>query len=157
MASRTLHTGMAVDTSELKNLAKYLRQSQRKANKDFRRGLRAAGELIAVEARARASEHSTTIPATIKTRVAGATVSVQAGSNTVPIAALFEEGNTGGKSGKKSGTFRHPVFGRNDDPWVSQPMHPYLVEAGAAKNREALELLGLTIDEALRSVQIEVI
>jgi len=137
--------GFATDASDLKVLAKHLREVDRKASRNLRRAERAVGEVIAVEARKRASEHSTSIPPTIKVRVAGGTIEVRAGTEDQPLARLFEVGNEGrGKS-----TFRHPVFGDKSN-WVEQPMHPFLYRAGVAKRHEAIRLLNLAHVEALK-------
>lgn len=144
--------GLGVNTSEFRDLARDLRLAGGATNRQFRRNMRGVGELIAQDARARASAHSKTIASTIKVRSAGATVEIRAGGPTVPLAGLFELGNVGGKAksakASEGGTFKHPVFGQ--DVWVSQKMHPYLHPAAEHKFPEALVLLTRAIDTALR-------
>jgi hypothetical protein len=123
----TVRSGQAIDTSGYRDAAKALRKGAKTTSKVLRKELRAAGELMAADARIIAEEHSEKIPPTVKVRVAGATVAVQAGGANAPIAGLFELGNQGNKSksATSSGYFRHPVFG-NKEVWVYQRMHRFL-------------------------------
>lgn len=136
MATVTARGTGGIDTRDFKAVAKALRKAQPTMRTALLRNLKAVGEIVAVDARAIASENSTTIPPTIKTRVRGVGVSVIAGGGEVAIAGLFELGNKGGgksQSASRSGVFRHPVFGDRSN-WVEQPMHPFLASAGE-KNR----------------------
>jgi hypothetical protein len=157
MANRTIierSGGFGIDTSDFKNVAKALRQAKGQTQKNFRRGLRAAGEIVAVEARAVASENSTKIPPSIKVRVTGATVSVIAGGQGVPTGGLFELGNAGGgKSAvaSRGGTFRAPLFG-NKNFWYSHAMHPFLKPAAANKEAEVERAIVGTLDEAIKTI-----
>jgi hypothetical protein len=149
--------GVGIDASAFKVLAKNLRKADRLAYRNMHTGLRAAGELVATEARAIAARDSTSIPPTIKVRVAGSTVSVQAGSASVKIAPLFELGNTGGSksaSAAEKRTFRHPVFNR--DVWVSQPMHPFLRPAELTVMPKVRRAVTATLTEALEASDIRV-
>ena len=149
--------GVGIDTSAFKLLAKDLRKANVLASRNLRAGLRGVGEVVAVEARSRAAQYSSTIPPTIKVRVAGTTVSVQAGSADVPIAALFELGNTGGRKSAAAsvrGSFRHPVFGH--DVWVEQPMHPFLRPAELATMPEIRRTMTRTLTEALEASNLRV-
>lgn len=136
MATKTvtvLTGGSGIDTTEFKDAVKALRKAEPILQRELRRELRAAGMIVAVEARAIASKSSKTIPPTIKVRTAGATVAIIAGGADAPVAALFELGNTGDRRSSEaagSGTFRHPVFGR--DAWVEQDMHRFLAPAALA-------------------------
>lgn len=87
------------------------------------------GEEIVVAAKAKAqSEGSDSIPPTIE--IAGAmpgAVMIDAGSEKVALAALWEKGNKGASS--RSDTFRHPVFAtgpRNTWTWTTQKRHPFM-------------------------------
>jgi len=90
-----VHGGFGIDTTALHDLARDLRKLEGTTAREFRRGLREVGEVVAVEARAEASQFSSKIADTIKVRVAGATVEVRAGSPDVPEAVLLELGNVG--------------------------------------------------------------
>lgn len=154
--------GIGIDTSDFRTVATALRRAGGQAPKTLRRNLRAAGEIVAVEARAISSEHSKKIPATINVRVASTTVSVVAGGAQAPTGGLFELGNVGGgaksASANRSGVFRHPVFapkgsvGDHSVPWVNQDMHPYLAVAAANKSAELLEAVVATLDEATKTI-----
>jgi hypothetical protein len=145
----TERSGQAVDTREYRNAAKALKKSAKLTSRELRKKLREGGEIMAIAARTIASEHSEKIPPTIKVRVAGATVSVQAGGAKAPIAGLFELGNQGRKGGGK--TFRHPVFG-NREQWVEQPMHPFLKPAAEITLPEAQRQIRKALKEAAKVI-----
>lgn len=149
--------GVTIDTSGLRELATALRKTEAKAYKDYRKALRAAGEITAERARSIAAENSTSIPPTVKVRVAGAQVSITGGSKSVPLGGLYELGNTGGAksaAASRSGTFRHPVFG-DRDVWVDQPMHRYLWPAYMETRPATLTAIDGVFIEAFRSSGIE--
>lgn len=147
MPAESLHSGYGIDTRDFRAFAKALRVASPEIAKELRVRLRGVGEIVAEEARTRASEHSTTIAATISVRTAGATVSVIAGGPDSLIAALFELGNKGSRS---TDVFRHPVFGHG--AWVSQAMHPYLQPALASKFNEVEIAAVEALDKAIEMV-----
>lgn len=163
MAPIDLRTGgVGVDTREFASFAKALRKAKPVLAKELAKSLRAAGEIVAVEARANAtSEGSTSIPPTVKTRVASATVSVVAGGAKSPIAGLWELGNSGRASQQqipiRGGGFRHPVFG-NRNVWVNQPRHPFLLRALHAKafvaEKAALDALDAAVATVVSSTGV---
>jgi hypothetical protein len=89
--STTLHTGSSIDTRDFQRFALGLRKIAPEARKKLRRELVKAGEIVAREARAIASEHSTSIPPSVKVRTYGARVIVQAGGPAGGGAALAKE------------------------------------------------------------------
>jgi hypothetical protein len=120
---------------------------------ELRRELRASGEMIAVGSRLLAGAHSTTIPATIKTRTRiqsrKAEVEIRAGSPDVPIAGLFELGNKrGGKSATK---FRHPVFG-DREKWVDQDMHPFVAPVVKLREAAVTQRVSAAVDKANETI-----
>lgn len=127
MASEVVSGGVHVNTAELKAFIKDLRATYPAAAKGLRENLRVGGEIVAVEARKIAGQHSRSIPPTIRTSVYGAVVAVKGGNKTTPLAALYELGNKGSRG--QADTFRHPVFGRKDVPWQSQARYPFLLPA----------------------------
>ncbi len=156
MAARIVNSGgIGIDTSDFRTVATALRKAGGQVPKSLRKSLRAAGEIVAVEAKAISSEHSTKIPGSIKVRVTSTTVSIVAGGPGVPTGGLFEEGNAGSSSG---GTFRHPVFapkgshGDHTVPWVDQPMHQYLLPAAQHKEEELLVAITAALDEAVATI-----
>jgi hypothetical protein len=154
----TERSGSAIDTRAYSDAAKALRKGSKHLNRELRKRLRKAGEIMAVEARSIASEHSEKIPPTVKVRVAGATVAVVAGGEKAPIAGLFELGNTGNKSksasASRGGKFRHPVFG-NRENWVDQDMHPFLLPAAEATKVEAQKEILKVLSETQKIVATE--
>jgi hypothetical protein len=71
--------GTGIDTREFRAVAQALKKAQPLLRRELVANLRVAGELVAKDARSIISEHSTSIPPTIKTRVRGVGVSVEAG------------------------------------------------------------------------------
>jgi hypothetical protein len=147
MANTLTFSGMGgVDTTAFKNFARALRRKAPELAVELRTNLRAAGNIIAEDARSRAS-FSTKIPGSIKVRVSAATVSIVAGGPKAPDAAPYEnEGN--------EGDFRHPLFGDREH-WYSQKARPFLhpaVEHGrAAAQAAAIDAL----DKAVKEVVLE--
>ena len=135
-----------IDLREFKKLTKDLKDF--KPDKQVKKALKLAGELIATDARALVSPYSKTTPPTIRVRTRKTSISVIAGGTNVPIAGLLEMGNRGRSTGN---TFRHPVFG-DKSIWVNQKMHPYLLVA-MKKNEHAIERFeGKIVAEAFREV-----
>ena len=139
-----------VDTKQLRQLTRDFKDW--KPDKQLKRYLRGAGDLIADDARKNIEPFSKKIPPTIKVRLSKTRVSVVAGGAGVPTGGLFELGNKGrGKSqaAARSGVFRHPVFG-DKNTWTYQAMHPFLLPA-AEKNKRSIEALeGKAVAESFR-------
>lgn len=142
-------TGGGVDTRDFAKFAKALRKAAPAMAVALRTNLRAAGEIVAVEARKNANEISPDgrIAKTVKVRVSGATVSVVMGGPGAPHAAPIEHKGTAGK-------FRHPVYG-NKNVWVDQDAHPMLHPA-LAKAKPAAEAAAVdALDTAIALVVSE--
>lgn len=149
MAVSRLSSPMGVDTRQFHAFVSACRKAAPMVSKGLSKDLSAAGEIVAAEARSISGQHSQTIPPTIKVRRRVATVAVQAGSQDVPLAILYEKGNKG--SGSNSRTFRHPVFG-NSRNWVEEPRYPFLRPA-ADKTMPAVEALVLKkLDAAVEEI-----
>jgi len=148
MSTVTLRTGgLSIDTRDFHAFAVALSHGERELNLAMRRRFRAAGNMVADAARAKAS-YSEKIDPTIRVRTSRASVSVIAGP--VAIAGLEELGNRAGR-GSRGGFFRHPVFG-NRNVWVSQRMRPYLRPALEARGAEAAEEIFKALDDAIAAV-----
>jgi hypothetical protein len=132
MRRETVRTGQGINLVGLAPFRRALAKASKMAAKDLRDEMRAAGEIVAVEARSNASQHSTTIPPTIITQVRSLTVSVVAGKE-VPLAALYEVGNA---QGGTPGSFRHPVFGVWQADTPPQIGYPFLKPAVDSKMPE---------------------
>jgi hypothetical protein len=126
-----VRTGQGIDMVGLAPFRRALAKASKMAARDLREEMRAAGEIVAKQARDNAGQHSTSIPPTIKTQVRSLTVSVVAGKG-VPLAALYEVGNA---QGGTENSFKHPVFG-NREAWVTQTGYPFLKPAVDAKMPE---------------------
>ena len=140
-----LTSSFGVDTSDLKAFIKDLKRASPAAARGIRTVVKGAAEIVAAEARADVSQHSQSIPPTIKARTylsasRRSTATVTAGKG-VPLAALYELGNKGSK--QSGSTFRHPVFARGvsgaleqTEDWVDQARWPFLLPAAERKAPE---------------------
>ena len=132
------------DTQQVSRLARALARAAPEAWAACRVSLRAAGMIVADDARGRAS-FSTRIPGSIRVRTGRGNVRVVAGGPTAPDAAPLE--NKG-----QSGNFRHPVWG-NREVWVDQPARPFLAPALDAHREEVAQLME---DAVLRAVEMAI-
>lgn len=138
---------MASDGIDLKEWRKFNRDLKGfKVDKQTKKALKTAGQLIAEDAKANVSPYSQTVPPSIKVRVRKTSISVIAGGEGVPMAGLLELGN---KKRTSNGKFRHPVFG-NRDVWVNQDMHPYLWRATLSNMRPIEHFEGRIVAEAFK-------
>jgi len=130
----SVSTGLPViDVTDLRLLATQLKAADPESAAQLRVGLRAAGQLVADEAKARAS-WSTKIPGSVSVSTYGVGVKVKAGGPKAPMAKAFEHGGV-------AGTFNHPVYGnatggKATGPWVKQNARPFLGPALAAKGQD---------------------
>ena len=147
----TLRTSsVSVDTRDFRLFARALRKAAKANSLIMRRGMNTAGMLVAEEAKRNAKDipgkvRTDRIADSVKVRIRGASVVIEAGGPTAPEAAPLEVGN---KKSPGAKTFRHPVFG-NRDRWVDQDTHPFLDPAMAHKGTVAAELALQSIDQAI--------
>lgn len=135
-----------IDLREYRKLTRDLKAF--KPDKQLKKTLKVAGELIATDAQALVGSHSQTVPGSIKVRLRKTSISVLAGGEGVPMGGLLEMGNRGrGHKGK----FRHPVFG-DKSVWVEQDMHPFLLPAQKKNERSIERLEGRIVAEAFKEV-----
>lgn len=144
--STVLRTGgLSVDTTDFRRFATDLRKANPVLNRQMRARLRAAGNIVADEARRMAD--SAKVEATIRVSVSGSSVAILAGRPGRPLPGLRELGNQGATTAEPY--FKHPVFG-NREVWVKQPTHPFLAPALAAKGAEAAEAIFEALTDAVR-------
>lgn len=153
MANKTTVRGAGgIDMRQYRDFMRDLKKVNPKLRKELQKQLRAAGEEVAVDARALAVVHSRKIPPTVKVRTSGVSVAVVAGGKAdTAIAGLFELGNAGNRksaAASRSGRFRHPVFG-DRSTWVDQPMHPYLAPAAKRMRKRVRQMALDAIDAAM--------
>lgn len=149
MSTRNVYGVVRIDTSAFRRFGAALRKAATGFDTSLSGRLHAAGEIVAEEARSRASAWSTSIPPTIKVEKNGRrSVSVVAGGAGTPLAGLFELGNTGRHG---YGTFRHPIYGRRTTVggWTNQAMHPFLGPALQARQVEASAAVFKALDDAI--------
>lgn len=127
---------MAVDHVGITTLAKELGQVPAELRRHLRPQLRAGGQHIVSDMKARAS-YSSRIPGAISMTVSfaarGGGVRFRVNARRAPHARVLERGN----DGSRSSSFRHPVYG-DRDAWVSQPTRPFFFPAARA-GREQLK------------------
>lgn len=138
-----------------KNL-KELGRDLRRAADDFRREtdwtLAQVGVELMTAAKAIAGQHSSTVAETIRMKAAPGVVIISAGNDNVPIAALWESGNKGSKADTASVQgvwFRHPLFGKNDEPWVNQRRYPFLRPAAQIERKRITKMMNETYTRTL--------
>ncbi len=150
---------MKFDTKAMKDLAREMRLSNRKAYLKMNKALREGAQVVADDAKANAS-WSSRIPDTIKVKGGLARLSVVAASGAdneklLPFAKAMEYGSKhqGGRWN------RHPVFAARGSTaynttarWVNQPIRPFLTPA-VVKNRELIiELVVDTVNRTLDEI-----
>lgn len=123
----------------LREAARDLKAAGTKLPRQLGKRLKQAGELVAVDARQRAS-WSTRIPGSIRVTGGATSVSIKAGGPKAPHAAPYE-----GAAGQA--TFRHPVYG-NRHAWRTQATRPYLRPAGDAKADACAELIAQALTDS---------
>lgn len=130
MATSVSGSSVFIDTSQLKDLGRQLRKGSPELARQMRTGLREVGQVVAEEAKHRAS-FSKRIPGSIRVRTtSGFSVSVVAGDGNATDAAPIEN--------KGKGFVRHPVFG-NRDVWTSKGSHPAFLAPAADASQAAIE------------------
>ncbi len=139
------------DGSDLQHLARDLREGARKVREETDVTLFKIETELTAEAKVLASAHSKTISGTIRMRQEPGAVIITAGDQAVPIAALYEKGNKGGKV--TATTFRHPVFGGS--VWVEQKRFPFLRPALLADRKSITRQLEATWDRALEPYRLK--
>ena len=140
--------GVSIDVSSFKRFAKDMKVAEVEIKTQLRRELKAAGELVAQDARARAG-FSSRIPQRIKVGVAGNTVRVYV----LPLKAVPHRGEERAlEHGGKEGTFRHPV-NKDRTKWGNQAARPYLGPAfDGVGLPAAVAGAERAVDKALRAI-----
>jgi hypothetical protein len=143
LASSQSGTPIVADTRQLSKLARDLRKASPEAWKAYRVAVRAAAQIVAEDAKSRAS-FSHRIPGSIKVRVtSGGNVKVVAGGDAAPDAAPIEN--------KGKGFVRHPTFGRTGPgDWTSKNSHPaYLAPAFDAHKEAVMDAIERAVGDAV--------
>lgn len=132
-----------IDAAELRAFAKAARSADSTVARQLRGGVRAAGELVAADARKRA-DWSTLIPGSITVTAAGPIARVYAGGDAAPHAAALN--NAG-----RAGSFRHPTNAwarkdRGEWKWADQTARPFLEPALEANAETAADLIVASVE-----------
>ena len=146
---------LVFDGAGLDELARDLRAAARDFRRETDRTLAKIGAELYALAKQIAGEHSSTVAGTIRLRALPGMIVISAGSDAVPIAALWELGNKGThNSGRVQGVwFRHPVFGR--DVWVNQRRYPFLRPAADYERKSIRKLMDATYDRVLEPYRMK--
>lgn len=134
---------VTIDGRELKRLGANLRKFAPEVEKQLKVDIRAAGEIVAEEARLVSGWYSSRIPGSIRSSFRGMSAVVSAGGAKAPHAVPFEHDGV-------PGSFRHPVFGHRE-VWVDQRAHPFLSPALEATQERAFAQVLVGIEKAMRS------
>lgn len=145
------------DGHGLKELARDCERAARAVRREVDKTLLEIGAELMQAAKDLAAKHSATVAGTIKMKALPGMVVVSAGSDQVPIAALWEMGNKGSKrdTARVAGVwFRHPVFadpakGRGEWTWVKQRRFPFLRPAYDLERTWIKKQMDATYDRAL--------
>jgi hypothetical protein len=145
-------TPIVADVAELRALARDLARVAPEAAKGLQKGMASAGQVIAANAKQRAS-YSKRIPGSIKVRVARGNVKVSAGGEAAPNAAPIEN--------RGKGFIRHPIYLTYDQAhsgddaykgrWTEKNSHPAFL--APALDATAVEVAELIADAQLEAVQ----
>lgn len=135
------------DGSGIEEVIRGLHEAAERVDAETMRTVLEIGGELAAAAKSVASEHSSSIPGTIRVVPIPHGVAVRAGSASVPLAALYDLGNQG-RGGRKSKTFKHPVYG-NRSVWVKQDRYPFLAPARKAMRRQITARMDQTWERAL--------
>ncbi len=146
------YNALSVNTKSLKVFASVLRKEQLEVAKRLRLRLKAAGEIVAADARARAKVGMPTNPPRIKVSVSGLRAVSVTAERTVKNAEgervelpMYNE--------FAYGSWKHPTFGH--DPQVSQKAHPFLYPALEAHSEEAIAAIAVALDEVVEACALD--
>jgi len=139
MATEQVGIPVYADTAQLSMLARNLRLAAPQVWKAARVELREAGEIIASDARQRAS-FSTKIPGSIKVITRAGNVRVRAGGPDAPDAVALENHGKGHP--------RHPLFG-NREHWYTNNTPAFLAPALEANAKVVAVRMGETLTRAV--------
>lgn len=139
----------------LEELARDLKLAADAVRVEVDRTLVRIGEELKEAAKKIAERHSQNVADSIRMRALPGMVVISAGSDQVPIAALWETGNKGTHDGGRAQGvyFRHPVFGQ--DVWVSQRRYPFLRPALDADRLRITRLMEQAWDRALEPYRLQ--
>lgn len=133
-----------VDTRDLTRLSRELQRTAPQAHAALKVAFRAAGGIVANDARNRSSKYSKRIPGSIRLIVRSNTVLIRAGGAAAPNAAPIEN------HGK--GHVRHPI--PRTDKWTDKNSPPAFlgpsVDAHQALINGAIEAVYKAVDEGVR-------
>jgi hypothetical protein len=114
-----------VNVEGIEQLADGLRRAAINVEERVRAQLLKNGERTAEVAAANASEHSKSIPPTVKALPTESGAIVSAGDGSSPLPSLMEKGS---EFKPNPALWRHPLFGDREH-WYGQKTHPYLLPA----------------------------
>lgn len=139
---------IAIDATRILSFAVQLRDVPKEMQKDLRRNILDASDVIVQRARSNAS-WSSRIPNAISARVrfgTGSAVQIVVDSKQAPHARPYEGIGQG-----RGNTFRHPLFG-NTDIWVEQQQRPFLFPARRQHEHEVVKGVQDAINSAFSSL-----
>lgn len=139
----------SIDTRDLDKLQAAFKAAPRSVRREYRNELKAAGRIVADDARKRIAPYSPPTAESMKVGTRGVNKVVVSAGKGRRIATLLEVGDR-----RHRNPWRHPLFGDRKH-WYDQETHPYLAPAWKAKKRKTAKLLSKAVRRGLRDVDIE--
>jgi hypothetical protein len=130
-------TSASIDISDLKALARDLRQLGQTSGRRIVYAMKDASRAVAADAKSQAA-WSTRIPGTVQASATQQGLIVKAGGPNAPHAAVYESGG------------HHPLFG-NRGYWYPVPKRPYLASARDANMDKLANALLDAVVQTLRT------
>ena len=137
-------SAITVGTGDFRKFEKSLKAAIPYLRVELDAQLKVAGRMVADQAKANISPVSSQLAGTIKVSLARGNVAITQ-SRKRPIAGLLEFG--GGAGGD---SWIHPAWGKPTDPPIRQKTHPYFYKALEQKKDEAMQMINIAVDRALR-------
>lgn len=142
---------VSVQANDLRRLSQALKAVDDKSlMRELRKGLRAAADPVAADARALAPSPAVAKTVTVETAFTAkkAGVFISAKRNKMPsgheaLPGLFEMGSSG-----NARTFRHPLFGDKEN-WYEQDVRPFLQPALARHEAQVEAAIGELVNRTL--------
>ncbi len=143
-----------IDTSSFAAFSKDLKKASKELQTQLRKELKAAGEIVADDARHRASNFSTRIPGAIKVGVAAGSTRIGKGGVKIRVYVDAKKAPHGRPIEGITGNsfFRHPTDGEDRQHWVDQKTIHYLKPAIVAGRVMVVKGAQTAISKALREV-----
>jgi hypothetical protein len=141
------------DGADMEDLSRGLVETARRLQVETDVTVAETGGMLRDAAKAIVGEHSKSIPPTVRMRMVPGAAIIEAGSEDVPLAVLYEKGNRGKNADKD--TFWHWVFGNKAIPKQPQKRYPFLRPAVTLLRSEIKARMNKAWDRALEPLRMK--